>query len=54
MVRITGIEPARECPQEPKSCASASSAISAHKTMRIEHNAVIITQKPYNMYGFIW
>ena len=29
MVRVTGLEPARSLPQEPKSCASASSAIPA-------------------------
>ena len=30
MVQITGIEPARVTPLDPKSSASASSAISAH------------------------
>jgi hypothetical protein len=31
LVRIVGVEPTRIAPQEPKSCASANSAISAYE-----------------------
>ena len=37
-VRITGVEPARDSPLEPKSSASANSAISANKCATGESN----------------
>ena len=41
MVRVVGVEPTRLAAQEPKSCASANSAIPAYIYIIAKHPAVV-------------